>query len=67
MAAIRRGLPGMPIVGLDVVEVAPAYDHAKVTALAPANLAYDVIAMMAPQRDEPAVTPQTAAAAGTIA
>jgi len=67
LAAILRGLQGMPIVGLDVVEVAPAYDHAEVTALAAANVAYDVIAMMAPQRGEPAVTPQTVAAAGTVA
>lgn len=43
-----RGIRGLPIVGLDVVEVAPAYDHAEVTALAAANIAYDVIAMMAP-------------------
>jgi hypothetical protein len=31
-----------------VVEVAPAYDPAEATALAAANIAYDVIAMMAP-------------------
>jgi agmatinase len=46
-AAILRGLRGLPIVGLDVVEVAPAYDHAEITALAAANIAYDGIALMA--------------------
>ena len=66
LAAILRGFQGMPIVGLDVVEVAPAYDHAEVTALAAANIAYDVIAMMAPRSDGSAENPQTAATAGTF-
>jgi agmatinase len=30
---ILRGLAGMNIVAADVVEVAPAYDHADITAL----------------------------------
>lgn len=67
LAAILRGFQGLPIVGLDVVEVAPAYDHAEVTALAAANIAYDVIAMMAPPRDEPRENPRTTAAAETLA
>ena len=66
LAAILRGLQGMPIVGLDVVEVAPAYDHAEVTALAAANIAYDVIAMMAPRSDGSAENPRTAVAAETF-
>ena len=47
LASIIRGMDGIPVVGLDVVEVAPAYDHAEITALAAANLAYDVISLMA--------------------
>lgn len=47
LASIIRGLNGLPIVGLDVVEVSPAYDHAEITAMAAANLAYDVISLMA--------------------
>jgi agmatinase len=47
LASIIRGLQGLPIVGLDVVEVSPAYDHAEITALAAANLAYDVVSLMA--------------------
>jgi agmatinase len=47
LASIIRGLSGLPIVGLDVVEVSPAYDHAEITAMAAANLAYDVISLMA--------------------
>ncbi len=36
---ILRGLRGINLVGMDVVEVAPPYDHAEVTALAGATLA----------------------------
>ncbi len=46
LATILRGLKRLPIVGLDVVEVAPAYDHAEVTALAAANLVYEVLGLM---------------------
>jgi agmatinase len=37
----------LEVVGLDVVEVSPPYDHAEVTALAAANLVYDVLGLMA--------------------
>ena len=45
-----RGLDGIPIVAADVVEVAPAYDHADITALAAATVAFDVIGLMAKQQ-----------------
>ena len=51
LASIIRGMDGIPVVGLDVVEVAPAYDHAEITALAAANLAYDVISLMAAESE----------------
>ena len=35
------------LVGADIVEVAPAYDHAEVTAVAAAHLAYDLISLLA--------------------
>jgi agmatinase len=44
---ILRGLAGLPLVGADVVEVAPPYDHAELTALAAANLAYELLALFA--------------------
>lgn len=47
LVAILRGLRGLPIVGLDVVEVSPAYDHAEITAIAAANLIYETLALMA--------------------
>ncbi len=45
LAAILRGLARLPLVGLDVVEVAPPYDHAEITSLAAANLVYDVLGL----------------------
>jgi len=40
-----RQLRDLDIVGADIVEVAPAYDHADITALAAAHLAYEVLSM----------------------
>lgn len=48
--AILRGLGPVEIVGMDVVEVAPAYDHAEITALAAATIAHDFICMQALKR-----------------
>lgn len=42
---ILRGLDGLNLVGGDVVEVAPAYDHAELTALAAANVAYELLGL----------------------
>ena len=44
---LLRGLTGLDIVGCDVVEVAPAYDHAEITALAAATVVFDMIALLA--------------------
>ncbi|WP_449279691.1 agmatinase [Leucobacter sp. GX0328] len=43
---LLRGLNGLNIVGADVVEVAPAYDHADTTALAAATLVFDYMALL---------------------
>lgn len=42
-----RGLAGVNLVGADVVEVAPAYDHAETTGVAAAALAYEFICLFA--------------------
>jgi agmatinase len=42
-----RGLAGLNIVSADVVEVAPAYDHAEITSLAAAHLVYCLISLFA--------------------
>jgi agmatinase len=44
---LLRGLAGLPLVGADVVEVAPPYDHAELTSLAAANLADELLALFA--------------------
>lgn len=41
-----RGLRGLDVVGCDVVEVAPAYDHAGITGLAAAHTAWELITLM---------------------
>ena len=46
LVGILRGLVGSDIVGADVVEVAPAYDHAEVTAMAAANLVYEILGLL---------------------
>ncbi|BDM64524.1 agmatinase [Shewanella sp. NFH-SH190041] len=40
---IIRGLKGMNIIGMDVVEVAPAYDNSEITALAAATLGLEML------------------------
>ncbi|MEU2208878.1 agmatinase [Streptomyces hygroscopicus] len=44
---ILRGLAGCRLVGADVVEVAPAYDHAEITSVAASHVAYDLISLLA--------------------
>jgi arginase family enzyme len=44
---ILRGLAGLRLVGADVVEVAPAYDHAEVTTVAAAHVCYELLGLMA--------------------
>jgi agmatinase len=46
LLGILRGLAGCTLVGADVVEVAPAYDHAQVTAVAAAHVAYELVTLM---------------------
>ena len=44
---ILHGLADLTVVGADVVEVAPAYDHAELTAMAAANVVYEYLGMFA--------------------
>jgi len=48
--AILRGLVPVNLVGMDVVEVAPSYDHAEITALAAAHVAAEMLCVLAAQR-----------------
>ncbi|WP_235681606.1 agmatinase [Tomitella gaofuii] len=42
-----RALAGRELLGADVVEVAPAYDHAEITGVAAAHITYELLALMA--------------------
>lgn len=44
---ILRGMRGLNLVGADIVEVSPAYDHAELTALAAANIAFEFLGLLA--------------------
>ncbi len=46
LLAMIRALRGVNLVGADVVEVAPAYDHAQITAIAASHIAYEIISAM---------------------
>ena len=41
-----RGLRDLNLVGADVVELAPAYDHAEITAIAASHVAYDLVSLL---------------------
>ena len=47
LLALLRGLLGLRIVSADIVEVAPAYDHAEITAIAAAHVGYELLSLMA--------------------
>jgi agmatinase len=47
-----RGLAGLQIVGMDVVEVSPPFDHGEVTALAGASIAQELLAAYASRYPE---------------
>jgi agmatinase len=44
-----RALSGHHLVGADVVEVSPAYDHAQVTGIAASHVVYELVTLMAAQ------------------
>jgi agmatinase len=50
---ILRGLAGGNLVGADVVEVAPAYDHAEITSVAASHVAYELVSLLALNRQRP--------------
>lgn len=47
-----RGLKNLNIVGMDVVEVAPAYDQSEITASAAATLALEMLYIQAAKKGE---------------
>jgi arginase family enzyme len=49
--SILRRLGGLYFAGMDVVEVAPAYDVAEITALAGATMVWEYLALLAARTD----------------
>jgi agmatinase len=47
LLAILREFSGLHLVGADIVEVAPAYDHAEITGIAASHAAYELLSAMA--------------------
>ena len=45
-----RGLVGLDVVGADIVEAAPAYDHAEITGIAAAHVGYELLSVLAANR-----------------
>ncbi|PRT55847.1 Guanidinobutyrase [Wickerhamiella sorbophila] len=52
MIGLLRGLSGLNLVGADIVEVSPAFDNAEITALAGAQLAYEILTNMVLSRHD---------------
>jgi agmatinase len=49
LLAVIRSFAEMNIVGADVVEVAPAYDHAQLTGIAASHVIFELLSAMAPR------------------
>ena len=47
---IVRALAGMPLVGADLVEVSPPYDHGNITAILAANILFEIVSVLAVTR-----------------
>jgi agmatinase len=50
LLAILRSFSGLDVVGADLVEVAPVYDHAEITGIAASHVAYELLSAMGAAR-----------------
>ncbi|MFF6983737.1 agmatinase [Streptomyces sp. NPDC008343] len=50
LLSILRGLQGSNLIGGDIVEVSPAYDHADITGFAAAHVAYEMASLWAAEK-----------------
>ena len=50
LLAILRGTNDLNIIGADIVEVAPVYDHAEITSIAASHLVYEFISSWSKMR-----------------
>ncbi|HEX7996209.1 MAG TPA: agmatinase [Streptosporangiaceae bacterium] len=51
LLAILRSFSGLNLVGADIVEVAPSYDHAQITGIAAAHVGYELLSALAAGRE----------------
>jgi agmatinase len=51
LLGMLRALQGANLVGADIVEVAPAYDHAEITGIAAAHVGYEILSVLASSAD----------------
>jgi agmatinase len=51
LLAILRSFSGLNLVGADIVEVAPSYDHAQITGIAAAHVGYELLSALAVGRE----------------
>jgi len=49
LLGVLRGLKGLRLEAADLVEVAPAYDHAEITSMAASHVAYELVSLLAPR------------------
>jgi agmatinase len=47
LLSVVRATAGMNVIGADIVEVAPAYDHAQITGIAASHVMYELISAFA--------------------
>jgi agmatinase len=50
LLGVLRGLKGLRLEAADLVEVAPAYDHAEITSMAASHVAYELVSLLASRR-----------------
>jgi agmatinase len=50
LLGILRSFAGLNMIGADIVEVAPAYDHAQITGIAAAHVAYELLSALATRK-----------------
>jgi len=50
MLQLVRGLRGLNLVGMDLVEVSPPFDHGEITSILAANLSFEFITLLALQK-----------------
>jgi agmatinase len=49
LLAVLRGFADLNLVGCDLVEVAPVYDHAEITGIAASHVAYEMLSAICPR------------------